>query len=147
MMKPTNVGSPPAVSAPASVLSALRRLAGAARPQEACGALLGRCEYGVWWEIATIITVPNAASSPEKRFLIPAEIVRSLERAALDSGLQLVGFFHSHPQGGACASATDNALAWPGYLYGIVDALSGDLRFWTLDPDRATLLEVRTTIV
>ncbi len=142
MQKPTTTVSQPAVTAPASVWSALRELSRVAGPQEACGALMGHCEYGVSWDIRMVLAVPNAAASPQREYLIPASVVRSLERAAAEAGLQLAGFFHSHPHGSAQPSATDRECAWPGYLYAILDAMRGGVRFWTLDVDRAELIEV-----
>jgi proteasome lid subunit RPN8/RPN11 len=134
-------GTPEAMvsSAVRSMLCDLGRLA---RPREACGALLGRCEYGSYWEIDSVFAVDNAATDATREFLIPAERVRELERHAASANLQLAGFFHSHPVGPAHPSATDNQRAWPGYLYGIVDATAGEVRFFTLEPAGCVLVEV-----
>ena len=132
MTKQLIVDRAPAAMVSSAVRSMLRDLGRAARPREACGALLGRCEYGSYWEIETVIPVANAATDATREFLIPADRVRSLERQAASANLQLVGFFHSHPVGPALPSATDHQRAWPGYLYGIVDANAGEVRFFTL---------------
>ena len=125
-----------------TVRSLLCDLGHAARPHEACGALLGRCAYGSYWEIDSVLPVDNAATDATREFLIPAERVRALERHAASANLQLAGFFHSHPAGPATPSATDHQRAWPGYLYAIVDASAGMVRFFTLEPERCQLVEV-----
>src|SRR5688572_3525538 len=102
-----------------------------AAPLEACGALMGVCTYGKSWDVRVALGVPNASDDPQQRYLIPAETVRALERAAEGTGLQVVGFFHSHPRSSAEPSPTDLETAWPGYIYAIVDALNRVVRFWS----------------
>jgi len=70
----------------------------------------------------------NAAETPATRYEIaPAEELALLERVDAD-GLEVVGFYHSHPRGPPAPSATDARLAaWPGYSYVIVSpAGAGD---------------------
>ena len=50
----------PAAMVSSDVRSMLCDLGRAARPHEACGALIGRCEYGSFWEFDTVIPVANA---------------------------------------------------------------------------------------
>jgi proteasome lid subunit RPN8/RPN11 len=63
----------------------------------------------------------NAAATPETRYEIaPADELALLERAE-DAGLDVVGFYHSHPRGPLAPSETDARLAaWPGRSYVIV---------------------------
>jgi proteasome lid subunit RPN8/RPN11 len=63
----------------------------------------------------------NAAATPETRYEIaPADELELLERVD-DAGLDVVGFYHSHPRGPLAPSETDARLAaWPGYSYVIV---------------------------
>ena len=115
----------------------------AVAPQEACGVLFGRCEYGAWWTVESVEALPNEASTPERAFLISSATVRRLERAAAANNTQIVGFFHSHPSG-TTPSHTDLALAWPGYVYLIADASADDeLSGWTLAEDRGEFAPVR----
>ena len=117
--------------------AALRAAVHAAAPNEACGALLGRCAYGEWWAVDRIEPLANEASAPECEFLISSATVRRLEREATTGNSQVVGFYHSHPQG-TTPSRTDLELAWPGYLYLIADASGEDaVSGWTLAEDRA----------
>lgn len=121
------------LSAPLTV--SLSREAQSAWPQEACGALLGECAYGEWWCVLDAIPVRNEATSSERAYLIPAQRVRAVEEVAQTRGLVVVGFYHSHPGGGTNPSATDLELAWPGYLYLILDCTDG-FGLWTLSEDR-----------
>jgi proteasome lid subunit RPN8/RPN11 len=131
------------ITAPAR--AALQSAVRAAAPNEACGVLFGECEYGTWWAIDSIEQLPNEASSPERAYLISSATVRKLERAATDNHTQVVGFFHSHPEG-ATPSPTDLELAWPGYLYLIADASTQNgLSGWTLADDRSAFARVSIT--
>jgi desampylase len=125
-------------SARAALLGAVR----AARPNEACGALFGHCEYGQWWIVEEIESLSNEANAPEREYLISGATVRKLERSATDNDTQVVGFFHSHPRGNT-PSGTDLAQAWPGYVYIIADASVEDaLSGWTLSEDRTAFAQV-----
>ena len=83
-------------------------LAEAARaaPEECCGILLGR-------EGAIDETRPtrNLALDPRRRFEIDPQALVDAHRAARAGGPQVVGYFHSHPDGPAEPSATDRAQA------------------------------------
>lgn len=67
----------------------------------------------------------NAAETPATRYEIaPREELRVLERVG-DAGLDVVGFYHSHPRGPSEPSPTDARLAaWPGYSYVVVSLRS-----------------------
>ncbi len=68
----------------------------------------------------------NAADAPTTRYEIaPAEELELLERID-GTGLDVVGFYHSHPRGPLEPSEVDARLAaWPGYSY-LVVSLGGD---------------------
>ena len=90
-----------------------------AAPAECCGVLLGFPE-----EILEALRVRNLADSPARYLLDPAEHVR-IRRDARTSGMEVLGFYHSHPHSPAEPSDTDVAQAeYPGSLYLIV-SLSG----------------------
>jgi desampylase len=87
-----------------------------AAPDECCGLLLGRED-----EVVEAIPARNISTDPTTRFLIePADHFSAL-RTARARGLDLVGFYHSHPRSAAEPSARDLAeFAYPGHLYAIV---------------------------
>jgi proteasome lid subunit RPN8/RPN11 len=80
------------------------------------------------------------ADSPANRFLIPADRVRRIEADARTLGLDLVGFYHSHPDHPARPSEFDREHAWPWYSYVILEVRGGRdaaLRAWRLAEDRS----------
>ena len=74
----------------------------------------------------------------ERRYLIPGATVREIGRAAEHDGLEIVGFYHSHPDHPPEPSGLDREQAWPWYTYLIVGARSDDtgpVRAWQLVDD------------
>jgi proteasome lid subunit RPN8/RPN11 len=126
---------------PSRVAAGIRRHAAAAAPGECCGALMG-LSHGGACAVQTVIPLPNEAAEPD-RYSIGAPTVLRLELQARRAGVELIGFYHSHPSGDALPSATDLELACPGYLYFIV-AGHGALRAWLLKPDRTGFSELAT---
>ena len=90
-------------------------------PRECCGILLGRGD-----EIVEARRARNVASSPATRFVIDAKDHIDARRDGRALGLEILGFYHSHPHGAAVPSATDVAeAAYPGSVYAII-GLSAD---------------------
>ena len=110
-------------------------------PYECCGLVLGR-----YTEEGKIVTetypISNAReeSAKRNRFLIePVEFMRG-ERYARERDLEVVGFYHSHPDSPAEPSQYDLDHAWPTYSYIIVSTSPGqanDLFSWEQEPDRS----------
>ncbi|MGA2904409.1 MAG: M67 family metallopeptidase, partial [Candidatus Korobacteraceae bacterium] len=66
-------------------------------PNECCGILLGTSEGDVRTVRSTIRCNNTRTDSPENRYHIdPRELLR-IQREAHESGLDIVGFYHSHP--------------------------------------------------
>ena len=110
-------------------------------PYECCGLMLGR--YGAEGKSVTeIYPISNAReeSAKRNRFLIePHELMRG-ERYARERDLEVVGFYHSHPDSPAVPSQYDLEHAWPTYSYIIVSTRPGeatDLFSWEQEPDRS----------
>lgn len=95
-------------------------------PYECCGALLGR-STPEGWQVASLVRATNARTdSARGRYEIaPAELVKvALE--ARSRGLEIAGFYHSHPDRPAHWSATDLAEAhWLGCSYVITETAKG----------------------
>jgi len=117
----------------------IRVHAAQAYPHECCGALLGR-DNGAAREILDLLPLPNHhVRSPRTRFVITPEDFRRAEAAAGERGLDLVGWYHSHPDHPALPSEFDRAHAWPWYSYVIVAVEKGRsaaLASWRLSDDR-----------
>jgi proteasome lid subunit RPN8/RPN11 len=85
-------------------------------PRECCGLLLGRDG-----EVAEVRRARNVASSPVTRFVIDPKDHIDARRDGRARGLEILGFYHSHPHGAAVPSATDLAeAAYPGCIYAII---------------------------
>ena len=111
-----------------------------AYPEEGCGVLLGR-DRGDAREVARAVPIPNQREdSKHNRYLIAPEQFLAAEREARDAALDVVGFFHSHPDHPARPSGFDLEHAWPFYSYLIVSVEHGqatDMRAWRLAEDRS----------
>jgi proteasome lid subunit RPN8/RPN11 len=112
-------------------------------PHECCGALLGATDErfpGDKRVLAVVDAANEREDSPANRFLIPADRVRRIEADARSRGLDLVGFYHSHPDHPARPSEFDREHAWPWYSYVILEVREGRdgaLRAWRLAEDRS----------
>lgn len=88
----------------------------AALPDECCGILLGTGD-----RILEAVSAKNVAPDPRRRFLIDPKAHLDARRDARGRGLEIIGFYHSHPRSDAQPSARDLAeAAYPGHLYLIV---------------------------
>ena len=96
-------------------------------PHECCGVLLGRTD-----DDGTRIVLYSArcgntrTDSPHNRYNIdPRDLIR-IEREAREQGVDVVGYYHSHPDHPAQWSQTDLAEAhWSGYSYVITQIAHG----------------------
>ena len=114
-------------------------------PHECCGALLGRRRV-----VNEAFSLPNTTQEgPRRRFLVSAEDYRGAEKRARDTGLDLLGFYHSHPDHPARPSQFDLDHAWPSFSYVIVSVMAGEdtlLTSWVLKEDRSAFEEESVAI-
>src|SRR5262252_4254992 len=130
--------------------AAIRRHGQETYPHECCGALVGR--DGV---VNAIVALPNTTDEgPRRRFMVRASDYQLAERRASELGVELLGFYHSHPDHPARPSQYDLDHAWPTFAYIIVavkgagdppqsDAVAkaGDMTVWFLKEDRSEFEE------
>ena len=95
-------------------------------PHECCGALLGRSTPDGWQIEAAVKAGNTRTDSAHNRYQIaPLELVK-IEREARQRGLDIGGFYHSHPDHPAQWSQTDFAEAhWLGCSYVITAVAKG----------------------
>ncbi len=110
-------------------------------PYECCGILLGKFENGEK-TVTQVLEILNEKEDENKhnRYLIPSSKILETELYAIKNGLDIVGFYHSHPDHSAIPSAYDVEHALPVYSYLIVsvyDAKAVDFTISVLTPDRA----------
>jgi len=125
-------------------------------PSECCGALLGKVE-GESKRVMEVAALKNLRHDPgqaqqllpvddlareteRNRFLIDPLAQLRMEKDARSRGLDVLGYYHSHPDHPARPSVYDREHAWPWYSYLIVSVEQGmarDLTCWVLAEDGA----------
>jgi proteasome lid subunit RPN8/RPN11 len=137
-------------------LDAIRQHGARDYPSECCGVLLGKAN-GFEKEVTEVVPLKNLRHDPARaqellpvddpkwetdrnRFLIdPREQLR-VEKYARARGLEVLGYYHSHPDHPARPSQYDREYAWPWYSYLILSVEQGianDLTCWVLAEDRS----------
>lgn len=97
------------------VIATLLEEAARAHPHECCGILLGEGQ-----RIEAAVPCANVHPDPARHFEIDPAALIAAHRAARGGGAQVLGYYHSHPNGLAQPSPTDRAAA------------SGDGRAWAI---------------
>ena len=116
-------------------LAAIIAHATGARPEECCGLLIGRDT-----DVLEAIAVPNIAEARTIRYELDSAAYIRARREARTRGLDVVGFYHSHPHTRAEPSAADLAEAlYPEHVYLIVGwpekSAPAETRAFRLQPD------------
>jgi proteasome lid subunit RPN8/RPN11 len=118
----------------APVVESIRTHAAAEYPKESCGLLVGR-DLPDGRIVTRAVAAGNVDAAAERRFTIAPEDFLAADRAARAAGLEVVGFYHSHPDAEARPSPSDLAEAWRHYSYLIVAVRDGralEQRCWRL---------------
>lgn len=104
----------------------LRRHGEETYPHECCGVLLGKAlESGNEVEEAIRAGNTRTDSAHNRYHIAPQELIR-IQRQARDRDLDIVGFYHSHPDHPAQWSSTDfNEAHWIGCSYIITSVDAG----------------------
>jgi len=127
---------------PRELEAQIRAAALARYPDECCGILIGEIDDAGTKTVRRAEEISNAREDGEKyhRFLItPEEMLRALESARA-ARLEVVGFYHSHPDHPAIPSDFDREHALPFYSYVIVSVQKGkaaEITSWELSADRS----------
>jgi proteasome lid subunit RPN8/RPN11 len=119
-----------------------------AYPDECCGIMLGTVDAEGVRTVTELQPMLNARESGERyhRFRIKADDILRAERLATGKGLEIIGFYHSHPDNPAVPSDYDREHALPWYAYVIVAVAQGRarrIRCWQLTGDRSRFLRER----
>ncbi|HTZ74313.1 MAG TPA: M67 family metallopeptidase [Candidatus Aquilonibacter sp.] len=109
-------------------------------PYECCGALLGRDGDGAREVLALLPLANQRDDSPRNRFEITPQDVILADKTAGEKRIDLIGWYHSHPNAPARPSEFDREHAWPWYSYVIVSVRDGapkEMTSWRLRDDRS----------
>ncbi len=105
-------------------LEAIRAHGAEGYPDEICGIMLGpRDDDHVVGEVRRARNI-IIERSRDRYEIDPLDHIR-IQREADNSGLEIVGYYHSHPDHPAQASRFDTERAWAGYVYVIVSVMAG----------------------
>jgi proteasome lid subunit RPN8/RPN11 len=111
-----------------------------AYPEECAGALVGM-DTGEMKIVVDVWRTENTHEGErERRFLIEPLQIKEFEERAAERDMELLGFYHSHPDHPAEPSEYDREHAWPYYSYVIASVGSDevkDMRSWLLKDDRS----------
>jgi proteasome lid subunit RPN8/RPN11 len=119
-------------------------------PEECCGILLGKVDRDVkivveviltnneWrdGELATDVSDLVKIRSKRDRYIIPPSEILQAQKNGRDRGLDIIGFFHSHPDYPSTPSECDRVNAWEIYSYVIISVMTGrgtTIESWVLD--------------
>ena len=111
-------------------------------PNECCGLLFGKINSDISKEITEILPISNAQNEENRynRFLItPKDMIKG-ELYARKHNVDIIGFYHSHPDHPAKPSQFDLDHAWPVYSYIITSVINGKadvMTSWLLSSNRA----------
>jgi proteasome lid subunit RPN8/RPN11 len=114
-------------------------------PSECGGMLIGRFEDGKK-TVIELLPMENAMSEGERHnrvLILPRDVLRA-ERFAREKTLDVVGYYHSHPDHPAVPSQFDLDHALPVWTYIIVSVRQGaaaDVRAWEMENDRSKFNE------
>jgi proteasome lid subunit RPN8/RPN11 len=114
-------------------------------PFECGGMLIGRFENGKKTAVE-LLPMENAMDEAEQHnrvLILPKDVLRA-ERYAREKKLDVIGYYHSHPDDAAVPSQFDLDHALPIWSYIIVSVFRGkavDLRSWEMENDRSKFNE------
>jgi proteasome lid subunit RPN8/RPN11 len=119
-----------------SVADEIRREGQLAYPAECCGVLGGRViDVKV---VLRVVPVMNRRTDDPRRYLISPDDLLRITGQLRQAELEIMGYYHSHPDHPAEPSAFDSEHAWPWYSYIIVRVEGGrpaELTSWVLEED------------
>ncbi|MCY7376710.1 MAG: M67 family metallopeptidase [Pyrinomonadaceae bacterium] len=120
-------------------------------PSECGGMLIGHFAADVEKSVVELLPMENAMAESEQhnRVLITPKDVLRAEKYARSQKLDVVGYYHSHPDHPARPSQFDLDHALPVWTYIIVSVESGkaaDVRAWEMENDRSKFNEEKMEI-
>ena len=127
---------------PRAELSRLHAHAQEGYPHEVVGILAGTRADG---RVTRVVPLLNErADSPRNRYVVSGLVLHRAEERLAEEGLEVVGYYHSHPDHPARYSDYDRDHALPNMVYVITSVLGDatpprvdDTRAWLLREDRS----------
>lgn len=117
-------------------------------PKEACGVLAGTTENRC--TVTKTFSCTNVDKNPLSAYTIdPNELLKVINGIEENkNGLELLGFYHSHPYSRAGPSQIDVERAtWNGFFYAIYSFSRDEVRCWKWKEDRKGFTEEEVKII
>jgi proteasome lid subunit RPN8/RPN11 len=122
-----------------SVISQIEKHGERTYPEECCGIMLGLND-GNNQIVGEIVEFENEQDeNRRRRFFVTPKQYMEAERIATEKKLELLGFYHSHPDHPAAPSEFDRDHALPWFTYVIVSIMNReakDITAWLLNETR-----------
>jgi proteasome lid subunit RPN8/RPN11 len=126
------------IAIPEALLEEIRAHGRDTYPEECCGGLLG--QRGEPARVSRIERIDNVRDvNRARRYEVSPQDYLRLERLAAEKGMELLGFYHSHPDHPAVPSTYDREHAFPFFHYlvcAVASGRPGDITAWVLSEDR-----------
>jgi len=119
-------------------------------PNECCGIILGEISEDGTKNAKRTEKIDNSSENNEQyhRFLITPEDMFKAEKIARAAKMEIIGFYHSHPDHPSMPSGYDRDHALPFYSYVIISVDDGKaqvLTSWELTADRENFVQEEIT--
>ncbi|MDX1504043.1 MAG: M67 family metallopeptidase [Thermoanaerobaculia bacterium] len=129
---------------PAGLARRVRRHALSAYPEECCGILIGR-PHDAGARVTRVVPAANVwGGERDRRYSIDPRQLLATHVEARAEGLEVVGYYHSHPDAPAVPSRLDLERAWPATSYLLASVRRRgevELRSWRLDGSGSRFVE------
>ena len=124
-----------------------------AYPAEACGVFLGTMEAEAF-QVRRIVRMDNYRKSETNyEFVIEPEALLRVMKEARKENLDIVGFYHSHPDHPAKPSEKDKKWGgetWPGVAHLILAVAKGEpgnMGAWVFDVESGSFQDLRIVVL
>lgn len=130
-----------------SELEKMKQHAEQGYPHEVVGILAGQRQSNLVTEVRNLL---NERSDTNNRYQVSALALMRAEQELESRGLEIVGYYHSHPDHSSQYSEYDKEHALPNMSYVILSILQGasnTFQSWRLTEDRNLMLEESIEII
>lgn len=118
-------------------------------PNECCGVIVGT-DYGSRKVFDSHRAKNISTERAHDRYIIDAGELNLIDKIARTQGMDVMGFYHSHPDHPDKPSATDREWGQPGYSYIIVSVKKGtevSARSWMIDGETGPFEEEKIKLI
>lgn len=107
-------------------------------PHEVCGIIMGHFneEGNVVTEVRRAVNLNNERAH-DRYEMDPKDLLKA-EREGREAGVEIIGYYHSHPDHPDRPSEFDRERAWPAYSYLIASVMGGKdvtTRSWVINEE------------